>query len=152
MCKVVKLKTIWLIMYATAPGRLLYGTNCNHTKYSAQRWQAREHTKLMVCVICVADADVALQLAAIYSTRVGGTHLRGVCWCPDCPRWWCSPSGTERRPPSRWQGGCRAYRRGRCRRCTTCCTGEKEEKTEIEEKERANSYFSNSPRNNPSTP
>ena len=47
------------------------------------------------------------------------THFHGGCWCPDCLRWQCSPSGTEQHSQSRWQGMSRPYHIGHCRHCIT---------------------------------
>lgn len=60
------------------------------------------------------------------------THFHGGCWCPDCLRWRCSPSGTEQHPQSRWQGMCRAYHTGHCRHCITYCI-QKKQKGEVNE-------------------
>lgn len=80
-------------MYTTAPSGLLYGTNCNHTKYSAQCWRAREKTKLMVCVLwpmamlrCswlrfTARASEALTSAAYVDVQIAlddGAVLQGL--------------------------------------------------------------------------
>lgn len=88
---------------------------------------------------------LSFSLLKIYSTRgVTGTHFHGECWCPDCLRWWCSPSGTEPHPQSQWRGSCRAYHTGHCRHCIAYCVkqqqkrergvNEKKKKTDLGEK------------------